>query len=219
MSDVQKTLMRMLYGHDVWGGYQPRHVEAEVQGWHGRHPSLSRLAALPGPKIVVDVGVWKGESTITMANAMKNNGLNGAVIAVDTWLGSPEHWRGPLSKLFTREHGMPALYWTFLSNVVRAGLSDYVIPMPQTSTTAAAILRKAGIQPNVVHVDAAHEYREVMNDSEDYWEILAPGGYMIGDDYSPNWPGVVQAADEFAVKVGQSLTVERPKWILRKPLG
>jgi hypothetical protein len=112
---------------------------------------------------------------------------------------------------------MPGLYWTFMSNVVRAGLTDYVIPIPQTSTTAAAILKRFRISPSVVHVDAAHEYREVLNDAEDYWSILQHGGYMIGDDYTPNWPGVVRAADEFALKIGQPLTVEVPKWILRKP--
>lgn len=216
MSELQKALMHKLYGQDIWAGYTPRNLEPVVQGWHGRHPSLSRLTAMPGRKIVIDIGVWKGESTITMANALKANGIDGVVIAVDTWLGSSEHWTGPFAQ-FTREHGMPGLYWTFLSNVVRAGLTDYVIPLPHTSTTAAAIFRRFGIFPSVVHVDAAHEYREVLNDAEDYWTILQPGGYLIGDDYTANWPGVVKAADEFARKVGQSLTVEAPKWILRKP--
>ncbi len=216
MSELQKALMQRLYGHDIWAEYIPRHVEPSVQGWHGRHPSLSRLTSSPGQKIVVDIGVWKGQSTITMANTLKANNINGVVLAVDTWLGSPEHWTGAFAQ-FRRDHGMPGLYWTFLSNVVRAGLTDYVIPIPQTSTTAAAILKRLGIWPSVVHVDAAHEYREVLNDAEDYWKILQPGGYMIGDDYTASWPGVVRAADEFALKVGQTLNVEAPKWILRKP--
>jgi predicted O-methyltransferase YrrM len=215
MSEIQRATMQRLYGTDIWQGYKERHAEESVQGWHGTHPSLKRLVATAGAKIVVDVGVWKGQSTITMARSMQQAGIDGVVIGIDTFLGSPEHWEGAFSQ-FTREHGMPTYYWTFLSNVARAGLTDYVVPMPQTSTTAVQILQRKKIKASVVHVDAAHEYREVLRDAEDYWELLEDGGYLIGDDYSPNWPGVVQASHEFAAKVGREMSVEGPKWILRK---
>jgi hypothetical protein len=88
--------------------------------------------------------------------------------------------------------------------------------MPQTSSTAAAILRRMEIQPAVIHVDAAHEYREVMNDLVDYWSILQDGGYLIGDDYAETWPGIVKAAGEFSATVGKPLSVEPPKFIIKK---
>jgi hypothetical protein len=199
MPAVQKSMMEKLYGNDVWAGFSPRAGKSKVQGWNGNHPSLSRLASSPGPKIVADVGVWKGQSTINMAKAMKQKRIDGVVIAIDTFLGSPEHW-APGQNLFERDHGLPDLYWTFLSNVISEGVADYVIPMPQTSTTAASVLKKLEISINIAHVDAAHEYREVLQDADDYWAIIQDGGYIIGDDYDETWPGVIQAAQEFSAK-------------------
>lgn len=214
MPALQKMVIDRLYSHDPWEGFVPDEA-AVLQGWNGDHGSLAMLMNTPGSKLVVDVGVWKGQSTIHMARSMRDAGIDGCVIAVDTFLGSPEHWGD--DGLFQRHCGMPDLYRTFMSNVVAAGVRDYVVPMPQTSITAAAILRRYGLSPSVVHVDAAHEYREVLRDAQEYWSILEPGGYLIGDDYDAAWPGVIQAAGEFSAEVCRPLTIQLPKWILQKP--
>lgn len=214
MSQLQQSLMQKLYGHDVWKDFQPMETTDAAEGWNGNHPSLSRLAGSPGSKVVIDVGVWKGQSTITLAQAIKAAGIDGCVIGVDTFLGSPEHW--DRAELFRRRHGVPDIFSTFMSNVQKAGVQDYVIPMPQTSVTAAIILQRMHIQAAVVHVDAAHEYEEVLRDAEEYWKIVEPGGYLIGDDYHETWPGVVRAAGEFSAKYLRPLTVEPPKWIVQK---
>jgi hypothetical protein len=213
MPALQKMVIDRLYGIDPWEGFVPD-AAAELQGWNGDHPSLARLMTTPGSKLVVDVGVWKGQSTIRMASAMRDAGIDGCVIAVDTFLGSPEHWGD--TRLFNRHWGMPDLYRTFMSNVWAAGVQDYVVPMPQTSITSAMILSRLDLTPSVVHVDAAHEYREVLRDAQEYWDILSPGGYLIGDDYDSNWPGVIQAAGEFSSQVCRPLTIELPKWIIQK---
>ncbi|MEA1832407.1 class I SAM-dependent methyltransferase [Methylobacterium durans] len=213
MPALQSLIMQRLYESDVWAGFEPL-AHAELQGWNGDHPSLAKLATLPGEKLVVDVGVWKGQSTINMALAMKNVGIDGCVIAVDTFLGSPEHWS---AGLFGRKHGMPDLFWTFMSNVYNAGVKDYVVPVPQTSVTAAQIFQRKLIAPTLVHIDAAHEYEEVLRDAHDYYSILAPGGYLIGDDYDVTWPGVVRAAGEFSAVTTRPLMIEWPKWTIQKP--
>jgi cephalosporin hydroxylase len=216
MPQVQKDLMQRLYGGDVWEGYVPVPTTDKPEGWAGDHPSLSRLASSSAARVVIDVGVWKGQSTITMACAMKDAGIDGCVIGVDTFLGSVEHWDWQ-PPLFKRINSMPDIFQTFMSNVVKARVTDYVIPLAQTSITAAAVLWRRKIFASVVHIDAAHEYEEVLRDCEEYWTLLASGGYLIGDDYLREWPGVVRAAGEFSAKHGIPLTVEHPKWILRKP--
>jgi|NGEPerStandDraft_6_1074524.scaffolds.fasta_scaffold43877_1 cephalosporin hydroxylase len=215
MPQSQRELMQMLYGNDIWEGFNPIRTTQAAEGWNGNHPSLKRLASTAGTRTVIDVGVWKGQSTITMAQAMKKARIDGCVIAVDTFLGSAEHWNRDLN-LFTRAHGMPDIFQTFMSNVCKAGVQDYVIPMPQTSITAALILQQLKITAAVVHIDAAHEYEEVLRDAEEYWKILDPGGYLIGDDYHETWPGVVRGAGEFSARHFCPLTIEPPKWILQK---
>jgi hypothetical protein len=100
---------------------------------------------------------------------------------------------------------------------LQTGFQDLVVPFAQTSENAAVILSKLGIRAGLIHIDAAHEYEPVMRDIRAYWELLEPGGYLVGDDYEARWQDVVRAANEFAESVGQQLTVEEPKWILRKP--
>jgi hypothetical protein len=214
MTLIFDKVMHGLYGRNIWDGFHPSSTEENVQGWNGTHPSLSRLTSSPGAKIVVDVGVWKGQSTITMANALRENDIDGVIIAVDTFLGSPEHWS--TDNLFKRENGRPNLYSLFMTNVYEAGLANFVVPMAQTSSTAAKILESFQIRPTIVHVDAAHEYRDAKRDIEDYWSILDDHGYLIGDDYHETWPGVIQAAGEFSAQVLRPLTIEPPKFIIQK---
>jgi len=121
MGKPAADLIHALYGHDVWEHFQPIATTDSPQGWNGNHPSLQRLAAIPGSKIVVDVGVWKGQSTITLANAIKAAGIDGCVVAVDTFLGSPEHL---INRKFERAHGIPNQFQTFISNVIRAGVKE-----------------------------------------------------------------------------------------------
>src|SRR5665213_781962 len=178
MSQSQRNLMKALYGHDIWEGFKPTPTTREPEGWNGNHPSLKRLAGTSSTKTVIDVGVWKGQSTITLARAMKGARIDGCIIAVDTFLGSPEHWGAELN-LFTRTHGMPDIFQTFMSNACKAGVQDYIIPMPQTSVSAALILQQLKITAALIHIDAAHEYEEVLRDAEEYWKILESGGYLI----------------------------------------
>lgn len=57
-----------------------------------------------------------------------------------------------------------------------------------------------------------------MRDIRAYWDLVEPGGYLVGDDYIPDvWPDVVRAADEFAQSVGRPLSVVAHKWVLQKP--
>jgi hypothetical protein len=217
MSETQRQIIRHLYEVDPWADYVPSRPACDyVDGWNGNHPSLSRLVGSTGANVVIDLGVWKGQSSITLARAMKEAGIEGCVIGIDTFLGSSEHWRSDMST-FTRRHGMPDLYRTFMDNVFHAGVADYVVPLPQTASAAALILERCGIRATIAHIDAAHEYREVLQDIEAYWNLLLPGGFLIGDDYVDGWPGVIRAAGEFSARHVRPLTIEPPKWILQKP--
>lgn len=214
---MARELQQRLFGEDIYAGFAPT-LRKDLQGWNSHHPALTREITARRPRIVIDVGVWKGASTIHMAKHMQALGLDGAVIAVDTFLGSPEHWnRDRPDRIFEDlglKHGWPSLYWQFLSNVVAEGVSDLVLPVPQTSENAAVILQRLGLRAGMVHIDAAHEYEPVLRDARMYWDLLEPGGLLIGDDHP--WPGVARAARDFAAEVGQPLRVEEPKWMIEK---
>ncbi len=219
MGQIASSVMASLHGVDIYDGFEAALGE-DLQGWNSDHPVLGQAVATLKPRVVVDVGVWKGRSSIFLANMLQRHGIDGVVVSVDTFLGSTEHWINRADPDFhaslRMQHGMPRLYWQFLSNVVRYGCADRIVPLPQTSGNAALILRALGIVADLVHIDAAHEHDAVLADARAYWQLLAPGGLLVGDDYAPDWPEVMSAAGQFAAEADRSLQIMPPKWIVQK---
>lgn len=175
----------------------------DLQGWGSTHNFLSESIEQIRPSVIVEIGVWKGGSTIFMAEKVRNLGLNCSVVSVDTWLGAWDHWAS--DKWFGElgfAEGSSTLFKKFLTNVKILDLQDYVIPLPLDSTNAFVFMKSLGVNADIIHIDAGHDYAAVKNDLTLWWDILRPGGILIGDDYDigGGWPEVRQAFDEF---VGQ----------------
>ncbi len=204
MSTRQRILDQLFFGRDPLKGFPAHRFPTDLQGWHSQHPYLTRAIAETRPAIVVEVGVWKGASVVTMAKEMQRQKLDAVVIAIDTWLGSSEHylWEKFIPDL-DFEFGYPRLYHKFAANICNEGLSDIVVPLPLDSINGFQLLKEKGIRPDVLHIDAGHDYMSVMGDLKAWWPQLNPSGVLIGDDYFKSWlgkgkwPEVRQAFDEF----------------------
>ncbi|WP_296175478.1 class I SAM-dependent methyltransferase [uncultured Brevundimonas sp.] len=208
-----------IFGESPYQGFKPSSNEPDLQGWNGLHGALSRMVRQHNPKLIIDVGVWKGQSTINLAKTQREKRQDGMVIAVDSFLGSPEHWdvsRTDVHASLKFKNGRPSFYETFISNVVLSGLQDQILPIAQTSENAAVILKKHGLKPDLVHIDAAHEYEPALRDIQIYWDLLAPGGVLMGDDFP--WSGVARAVVHFSDRIGLPFHVENPKWWIKKPI-
>lgn len=201
----QQLISKIWRGTDPWLTPPAAHTP-HFQGWGSDHSYLTEAIDAVGttagrPCIAVEIGVWKGGSVITMASRMKELGIDGVVIAIDTWLGSSDHWI--LEECFPElriDGGIPHLYDIFRSNVIEKRLQSYILPLPLDSLNAAHVLRHFGVVPSVLHVDAGHDFSSVMADLENWWPLLAEGGILIGDDYHVGgnvWPGVKKAFDTF----------------------
>ena len=175
----------------VWHGADPfagltQTQPPDFQGWNSWHPYLFEAMSQHRPDVTVEIGVWKGCSTLTMARGLRVLDCDGVVIAVDTWLGSSEHWP------------VEGLYEQFCANVCAESLQDYIIPLRLDSASACFVLLGHDVRPAVVHLDAGHDYLSVLTDLMRWWALLRPGGVMIVDDYDPPaWPEVVRAVDQF----------------------
>lgn len=101
--------------------------------------------------------------------------------------------------------GSPRIYDVFRANVQAAQLDDLVLPI---RTSASVGLRYIGMltrstwgrvpKPSIVYVDAAHEYPETLDEIQQAWKLLAPGGFLVGDDYGNGWGEVDRSVNEFA---------------------
>ncbi len=211
-------LMTKLHGVDIYAGFDATTYPDDTQGWNSEHPLLQEAIRVIRPGLVIEVGVWKGASTIFMAEQLRTAGIEAAVLAVDTFLGSITHLTRPESRAaLAPRHGWPQLYYQFIANVVRRKLNDYVVPLAQTADTAFQLLQQLGLRPQLVHIDAAHDYESVARDLDNYYSLLAPGGALVGDDFTTNWPEVVWAATEFARRHRLGLQQHSGKFLLQKP--
>lgn len=194
-------------------------VEPDCQGWASDSPCFAELITELRPSLVIEVGSWKGASLLEMARASQRLGLESTFICIDTWLGSnAELWLHDASRASLKlRAGYPTLFPTFLRNLRDAGLLQQVFPMPMTSLTAAMILRHWHLQADLVYLDAGHTQVEVRTDLELYSKLLRPGGVLLGDDYLPEWPGVIAAAQGFGSRHGLALEQRQEKFLFRMP--
>lgn len=209
------------FEHKPFAGLELR--DKDLQGWGPGADAYQKWTKHAHAKVIVEVGVWKGSSTIHLANWLKFR-QNGVLFAVDTWLGALEFWNRRVSHGAydaTRDlkwiNGYPSVYLTFMSNIVHAELQDYVVPFPVSSRLAAEFFAEKALQADFIHIDAAHEYEDVREDIKLWWPLVRPCGILMGDDYTDAWPGVMRAANEFAGNHSLKLFVEQSiKWVVQK---
>lgn len=222
MTAVKTAIVERLHrGVDPLQGFPPNLIKVDLQGWNSEHPYLLRAIEEVGANLILELGVWKGRSVIFMAQELQRRELDAAVIAVDTWLGSREHWvRDHHFPHLGLMHGHPTLYLQFLGNILHTGVQDYVVPLPLDSLNAALVIRHFQIVPGVIHLDGGHEYETVLADLNAWWPVLSPGGVFIGDDYYTDgqWPGVIQAYGDFFGALGfGEIEHQHGKCWIRKP--
>jgi predicted O-methyltransferase YrrM len=156
----------------------------DIQGWSSNSPVFEEIIVELQPKIIVEVGTWKGASAIHMAKTCLKYYDDFEIICIDTFLGSVEHWTDQQHLILPNSvNGRPTIYEQFLSNVLHSGLMKHIIPFPIDSINGCEILKKLDIKADLVYVDAGHDYNSVRIDLYSFSQILRNGGYMLGDDW------------------------------------
>lgn len=177
-----------------------REVAQAAQSVHGfidEHAGalLYQFARFIAPvPTVVELGSWRGRSTIWLAAGMLDRG-EGQVHAVDTWQGTPHE---PEHQSLLAEYGPDDLFNEFWGNIMSAGLADQVEPV-RSPTVEAARGWPGDRQIGLLFIDADHNYEAVRRDFEFWSPFVAPGGYIVFDDV-PDWQGPTR------------LITELPKW-------
>lgn len=190
----------------------------DLQGWNGNSEVFRKLIEEVEPKNIIEVGSWKGQSSINMANIIKSLSLNTKITCVDTWLGAQEFW-GFLNneeRNLSLKNGYPTVYYQFLSNVVHTNNQEIILPFPATSRIAFYHFQANRISADMIYIDASHDYEDVRDDIYSYYNLLNNGGVIFGDDFHA-WPGVNRAVQEFVQQNSLNLEIfENNFWIIRK---
>ncbi len=181
-------------------------------------PVFEQIIRVLKPRMMIEVGSWTGASAINIGQLLKQHVGESTLLCIDTWLGSHHLlWSDELRPQLYLKHGFPMQYFQFIANMMKQGLEDVVLPLPMTSSAAANYLAMKDVQVDCIYVDGSHDEEDVYSDVTKYWKLLRPGGVMIGDDYSPRYPGCVKAVNRFIYEEGLIIKVLEKKWVVEKP--
>jgi len=215
---VVKSVSPLIHAVDPYEGFDASVFEVDLQGWASGHPIFESVINKLKPKLLIEVGTWKGASAMHMAGLIRKHGLDCELVCIDTFLGSHEHWMNPDHRRSLNPiNGYPSIYRQFIANVIKSGFADIVTPFPIDSRNGALFLRENKIFADAIYIDACHDYDSVKMDLELYWEVLKFGGFLFGDDFLPMWHGVIRAVSEFADNVQRPVRFSDEKWYFRKP--
>jgi predicted O-methyltransferase YrrM len=120
----------------------------------------------------VEVGSWKGRSSVFMGVEIINSQKNIEFYCVDTWEGSKEHEGMEVLK-------ENKLYKEFIKNI--NPISHIIKPIRMTSNEASSLFLDQTL--DFVFIDADHEYKAVKNDIEVWYPKVKSGGIIAGHDY------------------------------------
>lgn len=191
----------------------------DLQGWNGNSKIFQKLIESRVPKLIIEVGSWKGQSAITMAECIKKNSFNTKIICVDTWLGALEFWdkfKNTPERNLILKNGYPQIYYQFLSNVVHRNVQDIITPFPNTSVIASKYFKNNSIVADMIYIDASHDELDVYYDIKNYYDILSKGGVIFGDDFN-KWKGVGNAVKKFCKEENKNFKIEENNfWVIEK---
>jgi hypothetical protein len=213
-----------LFEVDPYQDFDGSGFELDLQGWGAERPILTGLIDEIQPKLIIEVGSWKGASSIKMGLHIKTRRLNTKILCVDTWLGSIEHWDKRDSQdpeLYFRyrslrlKNGYPQLYYQFLYNVISNRLQDVIIPFPNTSLMASKWLAHRLVRADLIYIDASHDEADAYSDINNYFNLLTDRGVIFGDDYNETY-GVKWAVAGFMVSHDVEFSHDNGVWIIRK---
>ncbi len=204
-----------LHVTNPYTGFDHQQYALDLFGWGSDAPIFRELLEQIRPKLIIEVGTWKGASAVHMAGVCRQLGLDTTIVCVDTWLGSLEMWQDQTDATrygsLRLRHGYPSLYAQFLANVAHEGYQDTIIPFPQTSLIAARWFAWKGVQADLIYLDASHDYDDVLADMRAYWPLVAPGGVLFGDDRN-TFQDVDRALITFTREIGRAARADERYW-------
>jgi len=194
---------------EYWPQQKPN-VTPFMHGWfgNGNKTVLTQKLSDPNLKIVVELGSWYGMSATHIAQNMPKDCI---LICVDRWDNQfiKEMWAR--RKQNYRKHvpfiDQHPLYNTFLVNMWE--YRHKLLPIRGDTLLGLRKISELGIKPDLVYIDAGHEYQTVKNELE-LINSLFPTAKICGDDW--NWATVQRAVREHAQKHNISVKNNQNCW-------
>jgi len=165
------------------------HVMAAQQGDPKRYQYMERIVELECVRkresyIIPEIGSWASGSAIIWANAIKRfNDGRGMEICVDAWIQyihQDDLEKGALYRVMKDALEKDAIIQLFLHNIRTSGHED-VVRLTRAKSDEI-LLRFKENEFDVLYVDGAHTYEQVLKDIQNAAPLVRDGGILCGDD-------------------------------------
>lgn len=146
----------------------PENIVSDVVSWHGHISFAQALVAIARPRLVVELGVHKGDSYRALVDAMARYGVKGRAFGIDNWRGD-EHagnYQGDviLEEVTTRNEPF-AEFSTLLRKTFDEALDDF-----------------GDGTIDLLHIDGFHTYEAVRHDFESWRPKLSAKAIVLFHD-------------------------------------
>ena len=175
-------------------------VPSNPHGWLSRHTAAMLREHLDAnTRVVIEVGSWLGKST----RFILDRAPNATLYCVDTWLGSAEHHKASIEPM------LATLFETFVVNCWAC--RDHIRIVRGISRLGLAELHQAGVAPDLIYVDGAHDSPTVAGDMNQCLDLF-PRAVLVGDDW--RWHSVRTAVEGVAANRGIVLKNNTDAWCI-----
>jgi hypothetical protein len=218
MGQTFDKVMKIIHeDHDPYANFEIDKWPDEPFGWIGHTEYFDRAIDTLKPEVYLEFGVLFGASARYAAQRMISRGIDGCVVASDTFLQEEVLWNIPGHRAQMRmKNGRSTAYEMFMRNTIKAGLQNYIIPLAMDTHGAARYMISRGIKAKVIYLDACHVGGDVYRDLLLMEQLMDTGGAIIGDDYEDNYCDVRDDFNKFVAERGYKLESKERKVIIYK---
>lgn len=121
---------------------------------------------------VLELGVWEGKSTCTIANTLKGD----KVLAVDTWEGNTSEGSHHSSVLAAKERDVFSKFEANVKSLTEGNVTAI-------KSDIFKFLAEFSGKIKFCHIDASHDYASVRKAIEAVKPLLVKGAVLCGDDF------------------------------------
>jgi predicted O-methyltransferase YrrM len=185
----------MIMGEIIWPSIKDN-KGIEIPGWFDFFILYAEMVEKFNNAVFMEIGTWKGRSTVYMGSKIKESGKNIKLYALDIF--------GPFISE-DKPVDTSDIYEEFLSNI--EPFKDIIIPMKGDSRVIHNQFPDKSF--DFIFIDGGHDYESVIDDIKGWYPKLKEGGIFGGHDI--DWPGVNKAVKEY---FGESFNIRGITWLI-----
>ncbi len=156
---------------------------------------LSKQTSINLKKPIVEIGSFKGISSIYITKGIKHSKQNNVLYCIDPFDGgdSPEFDLNNSNKIMEFFPKVGSTFEIFKNNISKAKVEDYIKILKGRSQDVITNFKE---EISLLFIDGSHEYENVKLDFDLWNELIVKKGFLIFHDYSDEFQGVINVVEE-----------------------